>query len=148
MTKHQKIVFSLTQDEDGYPPVPFEGIWAVPLSTGNFRIDNIPFYAAGISSGDEVAADLVDGELQFRTLVRKSDNSTFRLLLKNPSDQAHIRDELAGLGCESEFNQLIGLIAVEIPGGTSIHPFLDYILDAKDKGILDFEESALRHDIS
>jgi len=147
MDSHQKVVFRLEPDEDGYPPASFEGLWSIPLPNGNLRVDNIPFYVCGISADDEIATDSVDGELQFRALVRPSSHSTFRLMLSNPGDQSAIRAELTKLGCTSEFNQLIGLIAVDIPGDTPIHPFLDYIMDAQAREVLDIEEGALRHSL-
>lgn len=53
-SQHVKILFELVQDEDGYPPVGVEGMWGAPLANGNALLDNIPFYARGVSSGDEV----------------------------------------------------------------------------------------------
>jgi hypothetical protein len=52
-----KIVFSLEQDEDGYPPVKTESLWAKPKADGSFELDNTPFYAQGISRKDIVAAE-------------------------------------------------------------------------------------------
>ena len=54
--KHVKICFPLEPDEDGWPPVTAETLWAVELGGGLFRLDNIPFYARGVSDGDTVSA--------------------------------------------------------------------------------------------
>jgi hypothetical protein len=145
MAEHKKIVFDLEQDAEGYPPVEHEGLWATPLSNGNFAIDNIPFYASGISSADEVEVEAIDGELRFKKLLKPSGTSTFWLILTDLSSNVKVRAHLESLGCRSEYNQHIGLIAVEIPSSTPIHPFLAYIVEEKEKGALDFEESALRH---
>lgn len=144
MEEHKKLVFKLQQD-DGYPPVAHERLWAMPLPNGNFLIDNIPFYAWGISAEDEVEAETIDGELYFKSLVKPSGISTFRLILADPETNAQVRAHLESLGCKSEYNQLIGLVAVEVPSSTLIQPFLDYIVGEKVKGAIDFEESALRH---
>jgi hypothetical protein len=143
----RKIVFELRPDEDGYPPASSEGIWALPLENGNFLIDSIPFYVLGISPDDEVAAETSGEELVFKNLIRPSGNSTFRLLLTEPDTSEVVRSQLRLLGCESEFNQFVGLVAVEIPASVDIHPFLDFIVEARDEGNLDFEEAALRHKV-
>ncbi|KLD73587.1 DUF4265 domain-containing protein [Xanthomonas hyacinthi] len=145
MVDHKKVVFDIKQDADGYPPVTQEGLWSRLLPNGNFVIDNIPFYVAGISSEDEIEAESIDGELRFKKLLKPSGISTFWLILADPETNAKVRAHLEYLGCKSEYNQYIGLIAVEIPSSTPIHPFLDYIMEEKENGTLDFEESALRH---
>ncbi|WP_026293255.1 DUF4265 domain-containing protein [Rudaea cellulosilytica] len=143
--EHRKIIFELEQDADGYPPVKREGLWAKPLLNGNFVIDNIPFYVAGISAEDEIEAERIDGELLFKKLLKPSGISTFRLILTDPTINATVRAQLETLGCKSEYNESMGLVAVEIPSTTPIHPFLAYIAAKKEEGELDFEESALRH---
>ncbi len=45
-----KIVFELQQDEDGYPPVTRESLWATPTDGGLYRLDNIPFFAHGCAT--------------------------------------------------------------------------------------------------
>lgn len=36
----QKVIFELQPDEDGYPPVSFEGLWGTPLPNGNLTLDS------------------------------------------------------------------------------------------------------------
>lgn len=147
MGSAKKMIFELAPDEDGYPPATSEGIWTLPLENGNFVIDSIPFYVLGISPDDEVAAEASGEELVFKGLIRPSGNSTFRLLLSEPDTSEVVRLRLRSLGCDSEFNQFIGLLAVEIPATVDIHPFLDFIVEARDDGELDYEEAALRHKV-
>ncbi len=51
-----KILFRLQRDEVGYPPTDWESLWATPLGSNQFEIDNVPFYIRGISSGDVILA--------------------------------------------------------------------------------------------
>lgn len=44
--------FQLRQDDDGWPPVASEGVWAVPLGGDLVRLDNIPWFARNAASGD------------------------------------------------------------------------------------------------
>lgn len=147
MAEYKKIYFHLERDEDGYPPVAVESMWAIQLLNGRLRIDNIPFYMMGISCGDEVEALLENGELWFKSLTKKSGNSTFRIIPIDPQFLEKIRVDLNALGCQSECHKKAVLIAVEVPASVSIQPFLNYIVEAQKKGILDFEEAALRHAI-
>ena len=146
MAKHQKIVFQLKRDEDGFPPSDYERLWATPLSNGNYVIDNIPFFVMGISSEDEVSVRQDGNELFFKELVEPSGISTFRLVPSDQSMIAKVREDVKALGGRSEYNQHVGLIAVEIPAEQSIDKFLNYIVDEQKQGRLDFQEGALRHD--
>lgn len=148
MTDAQKVVFRLAQDEFGYPPTDAEIVWTHKLPNGNYRVDNIPFYIRGISSEDEIAADKKDGVVFFRELINPSGNSTFRLLLSDPAKSDQIRGDLGRLGCLVEFHKNVALLAVEIPGGVPIEPFLEYVMYAQERDELDIEEGALRHTIS
>lgn len=145
MKDHQRVVFELQRDEDGYPPSDYERLWATPLPNGNYVIDNIPFFVMGISSEDEVSVRRDGEELFFKELVNPSGISTFRLVPSDPSMIAKVREDVKALGGLSEYNQHAGLIAVEIPADQSIDGFLNYIVDEQEQGRLDFQESALRH---
>ena len=142
-----RVTFELPEDDSGYPPASSERLWAKPLPNGNYELDNSPFYVAGVSTGDEVEVDDVDGELLFRGIVVASGNSTFRLFLFDPTTSDTVRADLAALGCRSEFNQDVGVIAVEIPASLQIQPFLDYIMAAKEADLIDIDEGVLRHQI-
>ena len=47
-----RVRFQLRQDDDGWPPVASEGVWAVPLGGDVVRLDNIPWFARNVASGD------------------------------------------------------------------------------------------------
>lgn len=147
MNNYKQVLFNLDQDGSGYPPTSLERLWVSPLETGNFQVENIPFYVMGISAGDEIKASEKNGELFFTELVKPSGNSTFRLFATDPTKIKSIRDDLTKFGCVSELNQLVGVIAVEVPHNINIKPFIDYIVEAKEGGDIDIEEGALHHDI-
>ncbi len=147
MTEHRRIAFRLDRDEDGYPPSDYERLWAVPLPNGNYRIDNIPFFIMGISAEDEVSVESEGEELFFKELVKPSGISTFRVIPFNHSMSEKVRADIAALGGKSEYNLEVGVVAVEMPASSPIRPFLDYIVEEQEKGVLDFEEGALRHEM-
>ena len=140
-----KITFELPEEEEGFPPSKYESLWALPHGKNKFIIDNIPFYIQGISSGDVISASCVKGEWIYEKLIRPSGNSTFRLYVFEEKLVQQVRQELSKIGCQSEVSDIPNLIAVEIPAEVTINPFLDYIVNESEKGLLEYQEAALRH---
>jgi hypothetical protein len=141
----QKVLFPLEQDEDGYPPFAVEGLWAERQQNGLFVIDNIPFFARDIAPGDSVFVSVKGDEVWFDHLQAAAGTSVFRIRVKNESDLARVREELLDLGLPSEVDRQLLLLAVEVPRGADIRPFLSYLVTNQELGLLDFEEAALRH---
>jgi hypothetical protein len=146
MTKqHKKVLFKLIKDEDNYPPDDYESLWALPNSKDYLEIDNIPFFVQGISCGDVVDVSNVNGELLFRSVVKKSRNSTLRLICFDLSKVAEIRSALSGLGCSSELSHIQGLIAVDVPKQCDYSTIKTYLDQKEIEDVLEYEEAALRH---
>jgi len=142
---HVKIGFYLEQDEDGWPPITRENLWAVDLGEGRYRIDNIPFYVLGISDGDLVAAVTEeDGRLVFSELVEASSNSTFRLIVSDQEKTSEVRTMFRDRGCPSELVSH-GLISLHIPESVAMRPIAALIEQGEKDGRWGFEEGALRH---
>jgi hypothetical protein len=143
----KKISFELEQDADGYPPDRWESLWGYETEDGYYCIDNIPFYAKGVSSGDVVAVVPKEGQLQFERVVRPSANSVVRLYVSDVSDMQATRDSFRELGCESELHSNPKFIAVEVPGTVAADP-VDELLEAGAKsGRWEYEWGVLRHPI-
>ena len=66
-----KVGFKLERDKDDYPPANWEWIWASRISDSTFKIDNSPFFAKLIASGDIVAAEQTATGLIFRELYSR-----------------------------------------------------------------------------
>jgi len=49
------VIFKLNQDAYLWPPVATERMWACKVGEGQYKIDNIPFYARGVSANDVVS---------------------------------------------------------------------------------------------
>lgn len=140
-----KIIFNIEQDEDGYPPVSFESLWAFPLNNGNYIIDNIPFFIYGIAAGDEISALNIEQEFFFDKLIRHSGSSVFRVFSKQHEKIDEIRKKFIELNCSSEYNEQFNLIAIEIKKEIDIFPLLSYLVTSQELGKLDFEEAVLHH---
>src|SRR4051794_39990545 len=98
MDEHGKVFFSLEQDEDGYPPVTVESVWAIKHEDG-YELDNIPFYARSVACGDLVAVRRdEDGGLWFTNLIKPSGHSTIRILFAREEDVTSVRERLRDMG--------------------------------------------------
>jgi len=140
-----KIVFELEQDDDGYPPDRWERLWAIRVQGELYRIDNIPFYVKGISSGDVVAVNSVEGELVFSKLITPSLNSVIRFYVMELSDVSTARKEFLDLGCESELSNVQKLFALEVPEKVAFSPIISLIKAGVDQGRWEYEIGVLRH---
>lgn len=113
-----KIVFGLPADS-GYE---VESLWGVPMESGGYLIDNIPWYVNEVALGDVVgAAQGDDGRLYFTgEVLSRSGNRTIRLRLAEESmrHSASIQEALERLGAESEVDPS-DLMAVNAPASAS-----------------------------
>jgi hypothetical protein len=145
---YKKIVFELEQDADGYPPDRWESLWGYETQDGYYCIDNIPFYAKGVSSGDVVAVVPNEGQLKFERVVRPSGNSVVRLYVSDVSDMQATRDSFRELGCESELHSNPKFIAVEVPSEVPGDPVDKLLEDGAKSGRWEYEWGVLRHPIA
>ncbi len=147
MTEHIKISFPLKKDSDGYPPDDVERMWAVPLGDARYRLDNIPFFALGVSAEDVVIATARDGELVFESLAAEGGHSTVRVMCESESDVTPARESLREMGCSSELSHIPRLFAVDIPPEVNYAKVRAYLLGGRDKGKWDVQESCVAHKI-
>ncbi|HYO56854.1 DUF4265 domain-containing protein [Archangium sp.] len=116
-----KIFFELQQDEDGYPPVTCESMWATPLGDRLYRLGNIPFFARGVAYEDVVSAvPQDDGTLGFIEVVHPSGHSTLHVIVYEASEVPALRHELEALGCDTELSHIPNLFAVDVPPSVSL----------------------------
>ena len=139
-----RILFHLEQDEDGYPEFDIESVWA-SADGEYFRIDNIPFFAIGISDGDVVQATKREDEWWFDRLISPSSQSTIRVLLCDESDISLIRDYAHKMGCKTELNELANLVAIGVPATVRIKQLTNFLERGEQTGRWTYEEFALRH---
>ncbi len=150
-----RIMFPLNRNEDGYPPVDSETMWAVTDRQGAYKLDNIPFYACGISFEDVVTADAEEsGLLKFREVIEPSMHSTVRVvLMKNGTDarpmderMAELRHKLEKIGCSTEANYP-GFFAVDIPPSVTLSSVQGILSPGTKAGLWDYEEATLWHSL-
>lgn len=99
-----KVVLTAERDGEVYVETP----WAAPIGDGVYELDNLPFFAYGISLGDRFLAEPIDGDPRphFVRIVRKSGNRTIRVIfepsLDESEDARRILQGFIALGCEYE----------------------------------------------
>lgn len=146
--KHIKVLFHLEQDEDGYPPFSIEGLWCKKTVNNTYIVDNVPFYAYGISLGDEICVTEENGECYFQSIVKPSGNSTLRVYFKDERMEA-VRDNLCAMGCKVEISNLPSFISVNVPQEVSLMIVEDVLTNMqKECDSLAYEHGVVRQDIS
>ena len=109
-----------------------ETLWADQVGPDQYRLDNSPFWAYGVSWRDVVEARRdPDGALTFVRVVEKSGHRTVRLILDPPADRSPesqaILDGLRPLGATYE-GMHPGYLAIDIPPGVAFDPVIAYLV--------------------
>ncbi|HVG61604.1 MAG TPA: DUF4265 domain-containing protein [Hyalangium sp.] len=140
---HVKIMFSLEQDEDGYPPATTESLWAIDVGAGLYQIDNIPFFATDIALNDIVSAKLEHGALQYEEVVRPSGHSTLRVIVYDASEMPTVRAFFEQMGCSTELSHLPRLVAIAVPPSVALEPLRQVLAVGREQDRWDYEEACL-----
>jgi len=140
-----RIHFRLEQDEDGYPPVAAESVWAQPgLIPGQYVIDNVPFFVREATVGDTVSAQEEDGLRWFSSLISRSRNSLVRIVFFDKSRVKATSEHLVAMGCSTEYLREHSLMAVSVPAEVALADVQAYLQSEADSGSIDYEEPILR----
>jgi hypothetical protein len=135
----------LEQDEDGYPPVTVESLWARPGAQPNeYVIDNIPFFVCIATIGDTVRVREEGGNRWFDSVVCRSKNSLVRVVFFERDCVDAVSEHLVSMGCSTEYLREHNLMAVSIPFSVSLADVQTYLQVEADIGRIDFEEPILR----
>ncbi|MCB0719876.1 MAG: DUF4265 domain-containing protein [Bacteroidetes bacterium] len=140
-SRWRKVFFRLEPDEDGYPPASCESMWAIELANGHYRIENIPFFAVGVSYGDVVEAQTTTDSLDFVRVVSPSKHSTIRLIVFDSAKVAAVREKVSSFGCDSERSHLPRLIAIDVPPQADIAGVDAFLIEGIEDGMFDVEMS-------
>ena len=140
-----KVHFQLVQDEDDYPPVAVESVWAQAApNAGEYVLDNVPFFAREATLGDVVRVREVEGNLFFEKVVRRSDNSLVRVVFFDRTCFEKVNERLISFGCSTEFLSAHSLLAVSIPDNVKLVEVQAYLQSEAHAGSIDYEEPILR----
>jgi uncharacterized protein DUF4265 len=96
-----------------------ETLWATPVGSNHFRLDNSPFFAYGVSWQDIVEARVgSDNVIEYVRCLEKSGNRTLRVIFQQyrsvDPDAEKVLSGLRYLGCSYEGMQP-RLISINVP---------------------------------
>ncbi|MBD8513368.1 DUF4265 domain-containing protein [Photobacterium sp. GJ3] len=140
MSEHVKLFFEYPVSDSNRNET--ESLWTLPDGKG-FKLDNIPFYVKGVSLGDVVSAEEVDGCLYMKELLEPSGHSTVRIWFASDQEVQSVRETLESMGCSSEVSDQPRLIAVDIPPTISYDEIRAYLDEGESNGKWDYEEACL-----
>ncbi|MBL0319089.1 MAG: DUF4265 domain-containing protein [Alphaproteobacteria bacterium] len=154
-----RIIFELEIDEDGWPPVGTERIWATLVDEVTaddkyntnamtkkaiYRVDNIPFFIPLLAYKDLIEAEEKEGSLFFVKLVKRSQHSTVRIIFLETTIIEDVLSKLRALGCELEMAEMYKhLTTVDIPIDVSFLAVRTYLAELENNGLIDFQESLI-----
>ena len=113
----------------GPSPDEVETLWATPVGADQYRLENSPFFAYGVSWEDVVEAHLDDDYLEFTRCTSKSGNRTIRMIgdfsQENETAQEFLK-ELVDLGCSYE-GMNYRMISINIPPVVDLERVTDFL---------------------
>ncbi len=140
------VVFSLEVDEDGWPPVGSERVWAYDVGNGRYRIDNVAWFVPDLAVGDIVVAREPDPDQHpvFERIESRSDHVTVRLIVfrQGPMEGRLERavEAFAGLGVWAEGIAQYGMVALDIPPHADLRRIHELLCQGADDGLWEWEE--------
>lgn len=128
-----KVLFRVPHEDDDGADV--ETLWAFDLGNDRYKLDNLPYFAYGVSCDDVVLApfDEDEGFPTFQKVVTKSGNRTVRIFFEekfaNSSKSSALLDRLVERGCTFE-NGNGRLVAVEVPENVDLNGIAEELIRA------------------
>ncbi len=102
--------------------------WAERVGEREFRLDNLPWFAYGISDDDVVEADPTESEgtFEFVRVLRPSGNHLVRVIIENESHMEALLGPIVEMGCHYEAATR-KFIAISVPSSVSLEDVTTYL---------------------
>lgn len=142
--KYERVFFRLDKDEDGYPPDDWETVWAYEVEDGLYSLDNVPFFARGVSWGDVVSVEREGDELHFKEVVRPSAHSVLRVIVFDQSEVDGLHEELKRMSCDTEQSHLPSLLSVDVPPTADLKEVRAFLDKGEADGRWEYEIASIR----
>ena len=137
-----KLIVPLEKTGEDYPPVDYEELWSTPTGDGQYRVENIPFFAVGIARGDLVSAAADQGSPRFLEVVQASGHSTIRLLVQREDAVPGVVEKFARLGCDSEIT-FGRLVALNVPPTVPLEALREKLALGLAQSTWEYEEACI-----
>lgn len=143
---HEKILFKLVKDSEGYPPDDWETVWGLEVENSLYKIENIPFYVRGISFGDLVSVDRIGNELFFNELIELSGHSVIRVIVFDSSQTDELTRRMSQMSCDYEGSHIDGFLAFDCPPVANYSEIVQYLEEGENRGKWEYEAASIRHE--
>lgn len=124
-----------------------EVICAEKMEDGHYKVDNIPFYAPNLALNDVFSVEEDEGILYFDQLIRMSGHSTIQLMFFEETEVNESMAILENFGCSWEGMKDQAMYSVDVPTELDYAKVKRFLNEQLEKGILDFKEACLMHQI-
>lgn len=123
-----------------------ESLWCEKFGN-RFLIDNIPFVAKNVSSGDIIKATFDEEEKRyyFDDLIENSGNSTIRVYILDKSKREELEKYILENNCEYEGFEQRNIIAINVLKEADYKPLKNYLDIGERRQFWSYEESCLEH---
>ncbi len=143
-----KVRFNLARENEAWPPVSTEGLWAEPLGGDRYRVDNTPWFARNLAADDVVVARAGrDGVLWAMDKLQSSGRLTIRVV---PFRAGGLRGDLQSVlnafrpfGVTGEGVHQYGIVALDVPPDADLTSIKDLLRAGRADGRWDYEEGCI-----
>lgn len=143
-----KVRFRLQKDDEGWPPVESEGLWAEPLGQHRYRVDNTPWFARNLAADDVVIALAGSDDALWATeRAEWSGRLTIRVIPRsegslNGNRQA-VLDAFEPLGVSGEGIEQYNMVALDVPSDADLAAVKGLLRAGEADGRWDYEEGCV-----
>ncbi|UVK82391.1 DUF4265 domain-containing protein [Pseudomonas sichuanensis] len=145
MNAYEKLIFKLVPDEDGYPPVSTEAIWGERVGVNQYKVDNVPYYVYGVSKGDVVKVENINGEYVVSEVVIQGGHSTLRVYVEEKRRKLEVVQAIAERGGVCSVSSEFSLFPVDIPPEVDFRTIDEYLNSIADDEFISYEDACLQH---
>ncbi|MDT5033334.1 MAG: hypothetical protein QOC94_3505 [Actinoplanes sp.] len=143
-----RVRFELVPDEDGWPPVTSEGLWATIVGGNVVRLQNAPWFAREVANGDLLRVRPgEDGQLWAGDRVRWSGRCAIRVVpFRDGAGGGGLQwvlDLFEPLQVSGEGIEQFGLVALDVPAGCDLSAVKYTLIRGEQDGWWQYEEGCV-----
>jgi hypothetical protein len=139
-----KILFRL-KIEDGYPPVGFESLWGFHCDVDSYVVDNVPYYIYGVSKGDTIFGEMIDGEVVASSIMKRGGHSTLRVFADAHTNRDSLVNAIEKMGAKCSRTEGLSLFSIDIPPDVDLFPIDNLLSGRSDGENFAYEDACLQH---
>lgn len=146
-----RVIFPLEVDDEGWPPVGSERMWAFGRGEDRYEIDNVPWFVRDLACGDVVEAVAPDPSSHpvFTRLLQRSLHLTIRIICFRSGplagDLQAVLDAFVPLGPYAEGVDQYGMVALDIAPETPLRPVYEKLVAGRADGSWEWEEGRINN---